>query len=91
MSCPQELRTSSTFMCAVDDPWVLSLYLVNPGGTKRHLTFGYANNSVPAKTSGLEQSWFLTVNNLKGLENGKYVLFFVEVGFCKAFLAFALL
>ena len=43
------------------------------------------------KTSGLEQSWFLTVNNLKGLENGKYVLFFVEVGFCKAFLAFALL
>ena len=86
-------RSSLTFMCAVDDPWVLSLYLVNPGGTKRHLTFGYANNSVPASfcyppvvivnLNGMQNFWFGAelVFNCELLEGyGKWEVRFIFCG-----------
>lgn len=37
------------------------------------------------KTSGLEQSWVLTVNYLRNIANGEYILFIVQGGLEKLF------
>ena len=89
---PQELPTSSTDMCAVDDPrcsFFIVLTLVVPRGT----WLGYANNSVPhsfcyppvviVNLNGMQNFWFGAelVFNCELLEgSGKWEVRFILCG-----------